>query len=183
MLMLCVLSCTVLYCISNQQGVVLTGMSAFSSEDSLPLVEPPVESASAMYRAVVDKYSEFENNAEVQKDETAFYDLVRCLDAAIEHVDREGLISANELADDIATSTLQFLFLPYYYAKLCGRCPVLSRRLHYLTIANAYMHRFVERCSKLRIVSEEDVAAFVSDEAVVRPVNLYTDQLLHSAHD
>lgn len=133
-----------------------------SQSDAAPgSATQPVESLSVAYRAAVKKYEQFENSSEEQGDETSFYDLLQQLEEVQERVDREGMISVNELVDDVSTGALQFLFLPYYYARVCSRCPVLSRRLHYLTVANGYLQRYVERCMKLHVVDEAEVATMV----------------------
>lgn len=100
-----------------------------------------------------------------------FYELI---DEVMERADREGIISSNESVDDISTGTLHYLFLPYFYAKVCGRCPVLAR----LAVSNAYMHRYLERCFKLRVVSEEDVTAMFSEGAKVGfPAQQFSDAI------
>ena len=123
----------------------------------------PVESLATMYRAMYHKYTQFENNTEIQSDEGCFYDLLNDIDQVQERADQEGVISKNETVDDINTGTLQYLFLPFFYAKVCGSCPVLVRRLHYLSIANGYMHRYVEKCVKTGVISEVEVEGIVKD--------------------
>ena len=70
--------------------------------------------------------------------------------------------------DDVSTGALQYLFLPYYYAKVCSKCPILSRRMHYLQVANGYLQRYVERCVKLHAVDESEVVAMVGAGEKVR---------------
>jgi hypothetical protein len=121
------------------------------------------ESLGSMYRDAHSKYSQFEESPEIQGDEECFNALLQALEAVQSRADREGVISKNESVDDINTGALQYLFLPYFYARVCAKCPTLPRRLHYLGVSNGYLHQYVERCVRTGVTTEEEVEALVKD--------------------
>lgn len=142
-------------------------MSSFPVEGSQKIAPPSSEPLLHVMKAVFGQFCAFIDSLDMQSDEMVFYDLLQQLDELQERIDSEGVISSNETVDDVSTPALQYLFVPYCYAKVCGFCPVMARRLHYLTVANGYMQRFVERCVKIHAVEEGDVASLIADDVKV----------------
>ena len=144
-------------------------MSDFATGTQAPAIglQEQVESVFQLYRRMESKYREFEDSLEMQRDETIFYELLELMESVKMRVDAEGFVSRNENIDDIATSSLQFLCLPYLFASVCGRCPLMNKRIHYLQLANSYMEQYVELCVKTGVVKEDEVDGILKEQKKV----------------
>lgn len=132
-----------------------TGVETTSSGNDATAVGG--ETLNQLYRKVYLAYNKFEDAPELQRDEEVFYDLLEQITTVMDRASAEGLVSANEHIEDTSTNSLKYLFLPYYYARVCAKCPDFNRRLHYLTVSNGYLNAFMERCVKVGVLREEEV--------------------------
>ena len=90
-------------------------------------------------------------------DDECFIEALRAIEVAQQRVIVEGCFSSNETIDDISTNSLCYLFLPFWYGKICSKCPLPSERLGYLLKANTYFSDFIEKCKKLHILREDEL--------------------------
>eukprot|EP01071_Lankesteria_metandrocarpae_P012382 Lankesteria_metandrocarpae@DN578_c0_g1_i1.p1 len=79
---------------------------------------------------------------------------------------RADLISSNEELDDVNTSTLKFLFVPFAMGELCNAMPGLDGRTEVLQHAMVYWSAFMDRLEQLGPVKFKDVTSWnVTEES------------------
>lgn len=77
-------------------------------------------------------------------------------------IDQLGLFSPNEGKEDISTTDLKYLLVPYYRGELTEKIHN-SNRLQIIKTSQAHLKEFVSICEKLELVPIEEVDAFVQD--------------------
>jgi len=77
-------------------------------------------------------------------------------------VQKNSLFSANETLEDITTSSLTYLTIPYYVSELYQKLPLLTplERVPVLNTSHLYLEQFLQLCVKYEILSKADIAAF-----------------------
>lgn len=68
----------------------------------------------------------------------------------------DGVISPNEEVDDINTSDLKYLLVPYYLGELLAAMPSIEGRLKRLKQAVKYFKRYLDSCEITEIMTEAD---------------------------
>lgn len=86
-------------------------------------------------------------------------DILRQCDAMI---DQLGLFSPNECKEDISTTDLKYLLVPYYLGELTEKIHN-SNRLQIIKTSQAHLKEFVSICEKLELVPKEEIDAFAQD--------------------
>lgn len=74
---------------------------------------------------------------------------------ALDAVDREALFSKNEELDDIPTSSLKYLCLTYFSGFVLSK--MMTSRLKNLENAKLYFNRYLEVCSRLGVLHEDEL--------------------------
>lgn len=77
-------------------------------------------------------------------------------------IDQLGLFSPNEGKEDISTTDLKYLLVPYYRGELTEKIHN-SNRLQIIKTSQAHLKEFVSICEKLELVPMEEADAFVQD--------------------
>eukprot|EP01018_Ginkgo_biloba_P003550 Gb_36590 [translate_table: standard] len=77
-------------------------------------------------------------------------------------IDKLGLFSANEAKEDISTTDLKYLLVPYYLGELIEKVSH-SDRMHILRTSQAHLKEFVSFCEKLELVPGEELEALVRE--------------------
>jgi hypothetical protein len=124
----------------------------FSVSDSTSI--SPI-SLGSLYSKASSLFRRVEEESPV--DVECFKDAIRAVEVALERVKLEGCFSSNEVIDDVSTNSLGYLFLPFWYGKICAKCPIPTDRLVYLTNANAHFSSFIEKCKNLHILREDEL--------------------------
>jgi hypothetical protein len=86
-------------------------------------------------------------------------DILQQCDAMI---DQLGLFSPNEGKEDISTTDLKYLLVPYYLGELTEKIHN-SNRLQIIKTSQAHLKEFVSICEKLELVPKEEVDSFSQD--------------------
>ena len=73
-------------------------------------------------------------------------------------VTTSDLFSTNEELDEYSTSSMKYLFLDYYLAKTLSNIQFLLRRKAALVEAMTYYNSYLEMCSRLNLLHEDDKA-------------------------
>ena len=71
-----------------------------------------------------------------------------------------SLFSKNEEMDDFQTGIIKYLYLEYFLGKFFTQCNSLDKRAYYLQGAKQSFEVYLERCCKLRLLHEEEVAQY-----------------------
>ncbi|KAJ7514942.1 hypothetical protein O6H91_23G066200 [Diphasiastrum complanatum] len=80
----------------------------------------------------------------------------RLLEECQMKIDKFGLFSANEEKEDIATTHLKYLLVPYYLGELMEKLPNLDR-LELLKLAHIHLQTFVRSCECLELVPDSEL--------------------------
>jgi hypothetical protein len=109
----------------------------------------------------------------------------RALDVMVktaEKVRGASIFSPNETLDDLSTSSIKYLYIPYFHAKICCQCPVLEKRRNYIVEGNGYMQAFLSKCVSLGgVLQPEELDALVGphEDGKVRVYSLDQHCMIH----
>lgn len=78
------------------------------------------------------------------------------LEKCEEMVSKLGLFSANETKDDISTSNLKYLLVPFYLAELTEKI-AQDDRIQILKVSQAKLKEFISFCEAMELVPEEEL--------------------------
>lgn len=78
------------------------------------------------------------------------------LEKCEEMVSKLGLFSANETKDDISTSNLKYLLVPFYLAELTEKI-AQDDRVQILKVSQAKLKEFISFCEAMELVPEEEL--------------------------
>ncbi|KAJ9159888.1 hypothetical protein P3X46_025342 [Hevea brasiliensis] len=80
------------------------------------------------------------------------------LERCEEMINKLGLFSANETKDDIATTDLKYILVPYYLAELTEKISQ-DDRIQILKASQAKLKEFLSFCETMELVPEEELRA------------------------
>ncbi|XP_024029769.1 PP2A regulatory subunit TAP46 [Morus notabilis] len=75
-----------------------------------------------------------------------------------EMISKLGLFSANETKDDISTTNLKYLLVPFYLGELTEKI-VRDDRIHILKASQAKLKAFISFCESMELLPEEELEA------------------------
>eukprot|EP01091_Cochliopodium_minus_P014475 TRINITY_DN4913_c0_g1_i1.p1 TRINITY_DN4913_c0_g1~~TRINITY_DN4913_c0_g1_i1.p1 ORF type:complete len:340 (+),score=124.76 TRINITY_DN4913_c0_g1_i1:35-1054(+) len=78
-------------------------------------------------------------------------------------VNKSSIFSQNEELQDISTSRLKYILVPYYLAQLTLKIVDMENRLKNINIAKLYFSNFVSKSIQYGLVMKEDVETLESD--------------------
>jgi len=108
----------------------------------------------------LEKWTEFEKAGRVEENKVMA--AIEVFHKASQLVDKNSLFSANETLEDIMTSSLNYLTIPYYLSELyqklprhspAERCPILAR-------SKEFLERYLSICVNYKILSTEDISVY-----------------------
>jgi len=112
-----------------------------------------------LFHDALEKWTEIENKAKAE--ESKVRSCISLFERANSLVQKNSLFSANETLEDIPTSSLTYLTIPYYVSELYQKLPFASaERLPALNTSRVYLEQFLQLCVKYEILSKADIAAF-----------------------
>ncbi|KDP30499.1 hypothetical protein JCGZ_16178 [Jatropha curcas] len=80
------------------------------------------------------------------------------LEKCEEMISKLGLFSANETKDDISTTNLKYILVPYYLAELMEKV-VQDDRIQILKASQSKLKEFLSFCESMELVPEEELLA------------------------
>ncbi|XP_048325800.2 PP2A regulatory subunit TAP46 [Ziziphus jujuba] len=78
------------------------------------------------------------------------------LEKCDEMISKLGLFSTNETKDDISTSNLKYLLVPFYLGELTEKV-AHDDRIHILKVCQAKLKEFISFCESMELVPEEEL--------------------------
>ena len=101
------------------------------------------------------------NDAEKRTDESIL-ELIQTFELCQRKIQNESLFSKNEEIDDVPTSSIRYLSLPFYLAKAHGQVTNLYQRKSHLLVSKQLYDEFLRICKIMRITKKEDLFDEVS---------------------
>eukprot|EP00824_Muranothrix_gubernata_P001714 TRINITY_DN1198_c0_g1_i4.p2 TRINITY_DN1198_c0_g1~~TRINITY_DN1198_c0_g1_i4.p2 ORF type:complete len:325 (-),score=78.05 TRINITY_DN1198_c0_g1_i4:1065-2039(-) len=105
--------------------------------------------------------------AEIQK-------CLNLLEEVAQEVYARGVLSPNEVVDDVNTSDLKYVLVPFYQGEVMLHR--MEQRLDALKAAEIRFREFLQRCERLQLVSGGDVA-LLHPEGPVDPATMRTQKI------
>jgi immunoglobulin-binding protein 1 len=122
--------------------------------------QKPQQTLLELFHEALDQWTDIENKARVE--ESKVRSCISLFEKANLLVQKNSLFSANETLEDITTSSLTYLTIPYYVSELYQKLPLGSplERVPVLNTSHQYLEQFLQLCIKYEILSKDDIAAF-----------------------
>lgn len=96
-------------------------------------------------------------NADQRSDDEIILEIIRKFELCQKKIQIESLFSKNEEIDDVSTSSIKYLSLPIYLAKLHGQVTNLYQRKSHLLVSKQLYEEFLSICKNMRITNKEDL--------------------------
>ncbi|XP_054788414.1 PP2A regulatory subunit TAP46-like [Prosopis cineraria] len=74
-------------------------------------------------------------------------------------INKLGLFSANETKDDISTTSLKYILVPFYLAELTGKI-AQDDRIQILKASQAKLKDFLSFCEAMELVPQEELESY-----------------------
>ena len=96
-----------------------------------------------------------------EKNDELIDNLLETLDKCSHLVESESLFSRNEEYDDIQTSSLKYLAIKYYQAKMNAQIMNLLVRKDHLIQSTSFFKEYIELCQQLHIIDKDDTSYII----------------------
>lgn len=121
--------------------------------------KPQTQTLFELFNDALEQWTEIESKARVEENKVR--QCISLFERANLLVQKNSLFSSNETLEDITTSSLTYLTIPYYLSELYQKLPLaVIDRLPVLNTSRVYLEQFLQSCVKFEILSKADIAAF-----------------------
>jgi immunoglobulin-binding protein 1 len=121
--------------------------------------QKPQQTLLELFNDALDQWTEIESKA-CCVEESKVRNCISLFERANLLVQKNSLFSSNETLEDITTSSLTYLTIPYYLSELYQKLPFgQTDRLPVLNTSRQHLEQFLQLCVKYEILSKADIAA------------------------